>query len=148
MQGVVVHTCNPSTWEVEAGGSWVQGQLGYIARPCLENKTKTNMQHGGCQYGHRPSELRVTTVNGKLCSPPPKSSPVHVHSPSWFPRASQTLSASCLYTLPSGDTSYKGNHITWLFVTGFFHLTWCFSNSWSSCLCLQSAGITGMYQHT
>jgi hypothetical protein len=25
---MVMHTCNPSIWEAEAGGSWVQGQPG------------------------------------------------------------------------------------------------------------------------
>jgi hypothetical protein len=26
------NSCNPSTWKVEAGGSQVQGSLGYIAK--------------------------------------------------------------------------------------------------------------------
>jgi hypothetical protein len=30
--GVVVHICNPSTWEAEAGGLRFRG-LGYVARP-------------------------------------------------------------------------------------------------------------------
>jgi hypothetical protein len=50
MPGVVVHTGNPSTWEVKAGGLQIQGQtglhseiqdnLGYIRRLHLKNKTK------------------------------------------------------------------------------------------------------------
>jgi hypothetical protein len=38
--GIVVHTCNPSTQEVEAWGSC---NLGYIAGTCLKNKQKTGM---------------------------------------------------------------------------------------------------------
>jgi hypothetical protein len=38
--GVVVHACNPSTWEADAGGLGVQAQPDYIVRPCLkQNKT-------------------------------------------------------------------------------------------------------------
>jgi hypothetical protein len=35
--GVVVHICNPSTQQAEAGGLRVQSLPGYIARPCLKN---------------------------------------------------------------------------------------------------------------
>jgi hypothetical protein len=45
---MVVHTCNPNTWEAEAEGLRVQGQpglhsefkacLGYMVRPCLQRK--------------------------------------------------------------------------------------------------------------
>jgi hypothetical protein len=35
--GVVMHTCNPSTQEVESGGYWIQASL---ARLCLEKKKK------------------------------------------------------------------------------------------------------------
>jgi hypothetical protein len=48
--GVVVHTCNPGTWEAEADGWSVQGQpglhsefeakQGYTASPYLKNKQK------------------------------------------------------------------------------------------------------------
>jgi hypothetical protein len=48
--GVVVHACNRSCWEPEAGGLWIWGQpelkkkfeakLGYKVRPYLQNKTK------------------------------------------------------------------------------------------------------------
>jgi hypothetical protein len=38
--GVVVHACNPSTWEDEAGGSRALASLGYTARPYLKRKKK------------------------------------------------------------------------------------------------------------
>jgi hypothetical protein len=34
------HAYNLSTWEVEAGGPWDQGQPGLYVSPCLKNKTK------------------------------------------------------------------------------------------------------------
>jgi hypothetical protein len=50
LPGMVVHTCNSSTWEVEAGGSWIPGQPGLhskfkdnlscIVRPCLKNEQR------------------------------------------------------------------------------------------------------------
>jgi hypothetical protein len=46
--GVVAHTCNPSTWEAEAGRLQIWGQpelhseleaiLGYIETSCVKNK--------------------------------------------------------------------------------------------------------------
>jgi hypothetical protein len=38
-QGMVLHACNPSTWEAEAGGSQAQASLDYLARPCIKKKT-------------------------------------------------------------------------------------------------------------
>jgi hypothetical protein len=48
---IVVHVCNPSSWEAEVGASQVQGQPGfhsklkasldYKSRPCLKNMIKT-----------------------------------------------------------------------------------------------------------
>jgi hypothetical protein len=38
-QSVVIPTCNPSTWDAEAGRSWVS--LGYIAKPCLTKQNKS-----------------------------------------------------------------------------------------------------------
>jgi hypothetical protein len=35
--GMVVHTYNPSTQEIEAEEYWVGSQLGYVVRPCLKN---------------------------------------------------------------------------------------------------------------
>jgi hypothetical protein len=37
-RGMVVHVCNPSTWEVKAGGLQVWGQplAGYTVRSCLK----------------------------------------------------------------------------------------------------------------
>jgi hypothetical protein len=32
---MVVHNCNPSTWEAEAGDHIFDANLGYITRPCL-----------------------------------------------------------------------------------------------------------------
>jgi hypothetical protein len=37
---MVVHACNLSTWEVEAGASVFKASLGYVARPCLKKKRK------------------------------------------------------------------------------------------------------------
>jgi hypothetical protein len=34
---VVVHTCNPSTWEAEAGGLTVQGQHGQHRKTLSQN---------------------------------------------------------------------------------------------------------------
>jgi hypothetical protein len=36
--GWVVCAYNPSTWEADAGGLQVQGQLGYIVKPCLKKR--------------------------------------------------------------------------------------------------------------
>ena len=48
--GLVAHTCNPSTWEAEAGGSQVCGQsqqlseaLYNLVRPCLKIKSKIGL---------------------------------------------------------------------------------------------------------
>jgi hypothetical protein len=38
--GVVAHTCNPDTWEMEAGGSQIPGQAGQFLRPYLKTKYK------------------------------------------------------------------------------------------------------------
>jgi hypothetical protein len=41
----MVHTCNPSTQEMKAGGSQVQGQQSYTLSPCLKKtKAKQNKQ--------------------------------------------------------------------------------------------------------
>jgi hypothetical protein len=37
---MVVHTCNPSAQEAEAGGSRVQGQPGLHSETCLKKKKK------------------------------------------------------------------------------------------------------------
>lgn len=40
------HACNPSIWEVEAGGLEVQGQLGYIILcPKKQKQKKTKVIH-------------------------------------------------------------------------------------------------------
>jgi hypothetical protein len=44
---MVVHTCNPSTWEAEAGGPGVLDQLSYIARPSLKKKKKKKEKQRG-----------------------------------------------------------------------------------------------------
>ena len=58
--GVMVHTCDPRTLEVEVGKSWILGHLDNIARPCLrkpnQSKPKQNQRlhcvsvscHAGC----------------------------------------------------------------------------------------------------
>lgn len=43
MLGIVLHTCNPSTWEAKARGLQVQaqcGQLSDLMRPCIKIKNK------------------------------------------------------------------------------------------------------------
>jgi hypothetical protein len=44
---MVVHTCNPSPWEAEWEDLEFKVILGYIARPCLKNKTKQNKKKSG-----------------------------------------------------------------------------------------------------
>jgi hypothetical protein len=39
--GMVVHTCNLSIQEAEAGGSWVQGQPGLHNEPLSQKTTTT-----------------------------------------------------------------------------------------------------------
>jgi hypothetical protein len=36
--GMIVYTCNPTTQEAEAGGSWVQGQLGLHSETTSQKK--------------------------------------------------------------------------------------------------------------
>jgi hypothetical protein len=36
----MVHTCNSTTWEAEAGGLQFEARLDYIARPCLKIKKR------------------------------------------------------------------------------------------------------------
>jgi hypothetical protein len=38
--GVVVHNCDPSTWEAEAGGSQVPGHSGPYNKTYLKKKNK------------------------------------------------------------------------------------------------------------
>jgi hypothetical protein len=38
--GMVLHICNPSSWEAKAGGLDVGGSLDYVARPCLKKTQK------------------------------------------------------------------------------------------------------------
>ena len=52
-QGVVAHSCNPSTWEAETGGSQVRGQpqllreaLCNLVRPCFKIKNKKKIGLG------------------------------------------------------------------------------------------------------
>jgi hypothetical protein len=40
IQGVVMHACNPYTWEVEAGGPRVLGQLGLHSETLSQKKKK------------------------------------------------------------------------------------------------------------
>jgi hypothetical protein len=36
--GIMVQTCNPSTWEVETKDIKFKASLGYIASPCIKEK--------------------------------------------------------------------------------------------------------------
>ena len=38
--GVVAHACNPSTWEVETGGSGFVASLSYLVRPSQLRETR------------------------------------------------------------------------------------------------------------
>jgi hypothetical protein len=37
---MVVHTCNPNTWEAEVEVHKFKASLGYMVRPCLKKKKK------------------------------------------------------------------------------------------------------------
>jgi hypothetical protein len=39
MPGMVVHACNPSTWEADTGGSQLEVSLNYTEKPCLKTTT-------------------------------------------------------------------------------------------------------------
>jgi hypothetical protein len=40
--GMVVHICNPSTWEAEGGGSWIWGQPGLHSKTESQNNNDDN----------------------------------------------------------------------------------------------------------
>jgi hypothetical protein len=45
---MVVHTCNPSTQKDSSlRPAWAKASLGYIVRPCLQNKKKKKMKREG-----------------------------------------------------------------------------------------------------
>jgi hypothetical protein len=44
---VVAHTCNPSTQEAEAGGSWVPGQSGLHNKTLCQKKKKSELGTSG-----------------------------------------------------------------------------------------------------
>jgi hypothetical protein len=81
--GMVVHICNPSTLEAEAGGSGEsQGNLGYIAIPFLKNNsnnddltTKPNPRAGGVAQvvEHLPSKCEVLSSNPGMAKKKKKS---------------------------------------------------------------------------
>jgi hypothetical protein len=64
--GMVVHACNLSTQETEAGRSWVGGweaSLGYIVQPCLKKKKKERKKvgkggRGGMEGGKEKEEKK------------------------------------------------------------------------------------------
>jgi hypothetical protein len=41
---MVVHACNPSTWDIEQVDHKFEASLGYIARPCL-SRPNNNKKH-------------------------------------------------------------------------------------------------------
>lgn len=40
----------PATWEVEAGGSWIQGKPWKLSKICIQNKNKTKCVMGVAQW--------------------------------------------------------------------------------------------------
>jgi hypothetical protein len=63
---VVVHTCNPSTWEVEAGESQVQGQSGLPDESCLKKKEQRKEgREGGKERGGKGGRGRRKRIKKK-----------------------------------------------------------------------------------
>jgi hypothetical protein len=48
----VVHTCNPSTWETEAGGSEVRGQTGIHGKILSQKQQKKENKEKGRKEGY------------------------------------------------------------------------------------------------
>jgi hypothetical protein len=55
----VVHSCNPSTWEAEAGGSQTPGQLCYIARDLVSKHTQKNVREKKQEKGRQRKKKMV-----------------------------------------------------------------------------------------
>ena len=75
LSGAVVHTCNPSAWEAETGGSQVQGQpqqfseaLSNLMRPCfqIKNKKGPGMVAHTCNPSAWEAETGGSQVQGQL----------------------------------------------------------------------------------
>ena len=81
---MVAHTCNPSTWEAETGGSQVRGQpqllseaLRNLVRPCFKIKNRPGVvahacnpstweaETGGSQVWGQPQQLSETLFPNK-----------------------------------------------------------------------------------
>jgi hypothetical protein len=94
--GMVVQSCSPSTWENEAGGSWVQGQTGlhcefnYIVRPYLKNKQTGKKK---TRSGHLPYEKRVWPAMCRL-APMKRLYPNAFHCRFWACSPSPPVSCS------------------------------------------------------
>jgi hypothetical protein len=47
---MMVHAYNPSMWETEAGGSWVQGQLGLHSETLSQKKKRKEKEKKSCCF--------------------------------------------------------------------------------------------------
>jgi hypothetical protein len=47
---VGANTYNPITQEAEAGGSWIQNNLGYVVRDCLKKNSKKKKANGQKEF--------------------------------------------------------------------------------------------------
>ena len=69
---MVAHTCNPSTWEAETGGSQVQGQpqqvsenLSNLVRSCFKIKYKLGMVAHTCNPSTWEAEIGGSQVQSQ-----------------------------------------------------------------------------------
>jgi hypothetical protein len=70
--GMVVHACNPSNWEVEAGEDCeFKASLDYKVRPCLKKLLKTNQN-----LSNNKTNPTMTTVSTALSHHPTESTSI------------------------------------------------------------------------
>jgi hypothetical protein len=66
--GMVVHTCNPSIWKSEPGGSQVQGQPGLHRNTCLKKKNCKKRQRMSLSFYERINSARRCNNCKYTCS--------------------------------------------------------------------------------